>query len=361
MTFIVLSLVSLAAVAYFSLIRLEIRVKPSVETAQAKAAFTVYDRPESYTVPAGNTLGLVREMDVETEATFTATGEKALGAQVSGTVTLINNYTKDQPLVATTRLLSPTNQLLRLREAVTVPAGGRVTAEVYADSIDPSFTLADARLTIPGLWAGLQDQIYAEAKAGEVTYREQVETSILQSDIDAAIEAGKQKLLEKAGADIEASYAAYDQKLYEIDEATIKHETSAKAGDTVKEFKVKFIGSLTIVAFKAENVDGVLHTALASAVSGTRNLGQAAAPTFRLTSADTNQNIAEVEASVSAPATVDTANDLIDRKKILSLTRRQLEDYLDSQPQIDSYELVFTPSFWQFSPQLVDRITISVQ
>ncbi len=360
-TFIILSVLSLAAVAYFSLIKLDIVVVPSMEAAKANATFTVYDRPESYTVPAGNTLGLVREMEVESEKTFTASEEKALGASVSGTVTIINKSPKDQPLVASTRLLSPTNQLLRIKDSVIVPAGGSVKAAVYSDSIDPSFTLADARLTIPGLWAGLQESIYAEAKAGDVTYREKVEKTVTQSDIDSAIGKAKETLLEKAATDIEQAYGAYDQKLYALDEASITHKTSAKAGDTVDEFTVSFSGKLTIVAFKSADVDGVLRTALSSSISTGRSLGQSEKPLFRLVSADPTQNIAEVEASVVATAKVDDGVELIDRRKIVSLTRNQLEDYLDAQTQIQSYELHFQPSFWKFTPQLVDRINVTVK
>lgn len=47
-----------------------------------------------------------------------------LSGRVRGTVTLINKLTRNQRLVATTRLLAADGRLYRLDEAVNIPAGG---------------------------------------------------------------------------------------------------------------------------------------------------------------------------------------------------------------------------------------------
>ncbi len=359
--FVVLSLLFLGLVLYATFIRLDITIVPRVKTVEAKTNFTVYDRPEDYEVPVGSTLGLVRGMDIEYTQVSPSSGKKVTGAEVSGTVVLINNYTKDQPLVATTRLLTPNNQLLRLTESVVVPAGGSITASVYAETADPSFTLTNTKLTIPGLWAGLQDKIYAEAKIGSVTYREKAEFSITQTDIDQAITTGKTALLEKAKKDIETAYASYDQTLYTLDEESLVIMINGQVGEVKDEVSVKLTGTITVVAFNKATVSGVLGTALTAAGSADDGLSETANPKFTIISADVKQNVAEIQVETSGTSVATSGEGIINPKKIVGLRRNQLEAYIQSQPDIESYELTFYPAFWQWSPYFANKISVSIK
>ncbi len=360
-TFVVLSIASLALVAYLTYIRLDIIVEPMVSVVNAKTTFKVYDRPEDYELPAGTTLGLVREMEVESTETVSSTGKKVTGAEVSGTVRIINNYTKNQPLVATTRLLTPNNQLLRLTESVTVPAGGEVQASVYAETADPSFTLADTKLTIPGLWSGLQDKIYAEAKIGSVKYKEKADLFITQADIDQAVQVAKVSILEKAKQDINNVYSAYDQKLFTLKDTLLKTEITGEAGEVKDSVSVTVTGLVTVVAFNSSTVTGIVDTALTAAGSAEAIENQEKKPAFEIVSADPKDNVAEISAITSGLSTPKTVDAIIDLKKIHNLRRNQLEAYLNESPNISSYELKFRPSFWPWSPMLADRIFVSVK
>ncbi len=361
-SFVVLSLVALAAVGYFAVVRLDIAVTPRETAVEGTTSFKVYDRPADYAVPAGSTLGVVRALEAEASVTQAASGKKVSGAELSGTVTLVNGYIKDQPLVATTRLLTPDGQLLRLRNTVTVPAGGQVEAEVYGEASDPSFSLADSRLTIPGLWAGLQDKIYADAKAGSVRYQEKGTSFVTADDIAAATILAKAALLEKAKQDIEETYADYSEKLFSLDEKSLKVVASAKADDEATGFKATASGTITIVAFKRDSVKDFTNTALSAAVpNGVEVDAAAARPAFSILQADTEDNIAEVSMKTAASAAASDPEALIDRTKIISLRRPQLEGYLKSLPMIESYELKFTPSFWPLTPSLADRITVHLK
>jgi hypothetical protein len=362
-TFIVLAIIILSVVGYFALVRLDIKVVPKVLPIAAKASFTIYDRPDNYTLPAGSILGLVREMDIEYKGTTPASDEKVIGAEVSGKVTIINKYIKDQPLVATTRLLTSTNQLLRLKDSVVVPAGGSIEANVYGDSTDPSFTLADSKLTIPGLWAGLQDKIYAEAKAGEVSYREKKQATVTQSDLDQAVATAKKALLDKAAADIETTYAAYDEKLYQLDDQSIAFSFDAKPGDQKAEVNITMSAKVIVVAFKKDSLANLNQTTLESAVGQGQSIVEdsSTTPSFKIISADTKQNIANVELDVDGSSSALSPEDLVDRQKIVGLNDDQIKNYLNSLPNIESYELHFSPSFIKIAPQLVDRISVTIK
>lgn len=358
-TFIILSLLSLGTVLYLTYARLDIVIHPQAQAVEAKTSFSVYDRPENYEMPAGSVLGLVRAMEVEATATAPATGKEVTGAEISGTVTIINNYSKDQPLVATTRLLTPDNQLLRLTEGVVVPAGGQVQASVAAETADPSFTLADTHLTIPGLWAGLQDQIYAEAKAGSVTYQEKVRLTVTEADINEATRQGKLSLLEKARQDIEHTYSAYDERLYQLNEDSLNIETDSQVGDVNDAVTVTITGTVTVVAFHENSLTGILGTALSAAGSQEEVLQHE--PIFSLISADTNDNVARVAGQVNTTATATKAETIIQPSKIKGLRRNQIEEYLKGISEVGSYELHFRPSFWQWAPSNVKNIKVTIE
>lgn len=361
-SFVVLSLIALGAVGYFAFVRLDIGITPRQTAVEGTTTFKVYDRPADYTVPAGSTLGVVRSLEAEASVTQPASGKKVSGAELSGTVTLVNEYNKDQPLVATTRLMTPDGQLLRLRSTVTVPAGGRIEAEVYGEASDPSFSLADSRLTIPGLWAGLQDKIYAQAKAGSVRYQEKGQVFLTADDIAQATALAKAALLAKAKQSIDQAYAAYTEKLYSLDEGSLKVSASAKADDLQSEVTATASGTVTVVAFNRESVKDFSNTALTAAVpSGVAVDSSAAQPVFTLVQADTKDNVAEVSMKTAASAAATDPEALIDRTKIISLRRGQLEGYLNSLPMIESYELKFSPPFWPLTPGLANRISIHLK
>ncbi|MCX6792670.1 MAG: hypothetical protein NTY12_01465 [Candidatus Falkowbacteria bacterium] len=362
-SFILVAIAILGLVAYFATVKLEIDITPKVVAVKASSSFEVYDRPETYTLPASSILGIVREMELEYSGTYPTSGGEVTGAEVSGHVIIVNNYIKDQPLVATTRLLTASNQMLRLKNNVVVPAGGSVEAEVYGESADPSFALADAKLTIPGLWAGLQDKIYAQAKAGDVTYRETKKTIVTQDDLDKALAGAKQALLEKATADIESVYSAYDEKLYELDDKSISFSFDSKVGDDKSEIKISMNSKVIVVAFKKDSLVNLNKTTLESGLKDGQALVDDAntKPTFKVTSADPINNIAQVELLVDGTSTAKSETDLIDRGKLVGLNRKQVESYLDGLDGIASYELHFTPSFLEIAPQLADRITVKLK
>ncbi len=359
-TFVVLSLLSLAAVAYVTFVRLDINVVTKQQNVEASTSFNVYDRPESFELPSGSALGLVRNMEVEVTASAPVSGRKTTGAEVSGTVTIVNNYNKNQPLIATTRLLTPDNQILRLKESVNVPAGGQVLAQVYAAEVDPTFTLADARLTIPGLWAGLQDKIYAEVKRGDVAYKENAQGVIAQADIDEAARLGRDALLEKARADIDTAYATYPQKLFRLDESSVTVTPQNKIGDEASEAFVKVSGAVAVVAFNDEAVKNITNTALVAATPDHNTIANPTPAVYELVNIDTKENIAEVKAASSGMAAPKTDAEILDRSKLILLTRDQLDAYLRARPDIESYSVNFTPSFWPLTPQIEDKINVRI-
>src|SRR3989338_5297734 len=181
-TFIVLTLLLAAVVVYFSIVIVKIIITPKKERTAASFIATVKDAASPEEIKGAVISGLVSQMAVEAEGTFAATGKEIDGIEVSGKVTVYNTSRSAQPLVKTTRLLSPDGKLFRLKDTINVPAGGQVDdVAVYADEPSREMTIDPVKFTIPGLNPVRQESVYAQS-AVKFQYVEKGETLISAED-----------------------------------------------------------------------------------------------------------------------------------------------------------------------------------
>lgn len=172
--FIVACVVTLAATVYLTV---------------ARATITVPGDRERFTVqPSVEISGdeyVLMSRDYELDDHFPVGSKTVHTNKAGGTVTIINNYSRDQSLVKTTRLLSSDNKLFRITQSVTVPSGGKVSVVTEADQPGDSFLIGPSTFTIPGLWEGVQDKIYASSTA-PMTYERKESSTITQDDVNSA-------------------------------------------------------------------------------------------------------------------------------------------------------------------------------
>ncbi|MDP3956465.1 MAG: hypothetical protein Q8P97_00530 [bacterium] len=141
-----------------------------------------------------------------------ATGKKLIKSKATGTIKIYNAFSSDpQPLVATTRFLSPDGKIFRLDKSVTVPGAkitdGKITpssvdAAVSADNIGSEYNIGSvSRWSIPGFkgspkydsFYGVSDTPMAGGANGEQGYP-------TDKDIAAAKKDAEQKIRDDLGA-----------------------------------------------------------------------------------------------------------------------------------------------------------------
>lgn len=354
------TVILLAVIFYFSVVKVTISISPQQEHLSGSLIVDVYDK-DSGSLPSGDNIieGSVKELEIEQIGEYSASGTEVIGKEVTGRVNLINNYDRSQQLVATTRLLSPDNKLFRLKNTVTVPAGGQIEAEVYADEPSREAAIAPATFKIPGLWAGLQEKIYAESKEPMI-YAEKVKKHIQQSDIDGGVYDLKQKLLEKAKNEISGNYQNYDQVLYNIDESSTDKTVSGEAGDEQETFTITMKTKVVVAAFKDEKIYLLAQKKLAALMPDDKKLAdfEKSKIKYALNGFDAEGGTAAVSATFTGDVSLKDGNNIIDKEKIIGLNRGQLEAYLNGVKEIGDYEIKFYPSFINKVPNLVDRIEI---
>ena len=196
--FSLLALILIGLILYYSFSQATVYLTPNFKTQAVGFAIQVIDKNK--VLPTADLKeklsGAVVETAVEETKTFPAESSPVTETKASGQVTIINNYSKSQPLIATTRLLTADGKLYRLTKTVVVEAGSKLITQASADQDGAEFEIGPSRMTIPGLWPGLQDKIYAETE----DFKRQAATQyqISASTIEKAKTDLKNSLLDKA-------------------------------------------------------------------------------------------------------------------------------------------------------------------
>ncbi|MDD4611137.1 MAG: hypothetical protein PHU73_04280 [Patescibacteria group bacterium] len=363
-SFIVLTVALLAIIFYFSFVKLTITVIPAEERISDNLIIDVYDQDKgnSETLAKEKIKGAVEEIELTKEQTFQSSGAIIVGEEVVGTVTIINNYTKNQPLVASTRVLSSDNKLYRLKETVNVPAGGKVEAEVYADKASPEMAISPTRFIIPGLWAGLQDKIYGESHE-KFVYQKQTKGYIVQADLDKAASDLKNMIIDEAKNKFSQDYKGYNQVLFSIDENSVSTEIDGKINEEKKQFNGEITAKVIVVAFSKNEVEEKLSDKLSILVPDNKELAgiNKTNITYTLSSCNAKEGVATINSAFEGKMVPKKNLEIVERKKLLGLSRQQLETYLNNLTTISGYQIKFTPSFINKAPKLIDRIEVMIK
>lgn len=361
-SFVALTLLLLGVVFYFSFVKVKITIEPKTEAVRGNMLVDIYDEMVAPTKD-NSLVGAVKLIDLEQEKTFNATGEKNLGEDVAGKVKIINNYNKNQPLVASTRLLTPDGKLFRIKDTVNVPANGSIEAEIYADKPGAEMATGPTRFTIPGLWAGLQDKIFAESSEA-IEYKQKIQKYVLEADIENGVKELKEGLLTLASSQAGPTFEnQYDQVLYEIDDNSVVAEVGAKAEEEVDQFTIKIKAKVVAVAFGDEAVEKIAKQKLISDLAEGRELAEFNEDkiAYGLNSFDVENGAAAINVDFEGTAIPKGEVGVVDKQKLVGLSAEQLNGYLAGLPTIASFQVEFQPSFIKRTPNLIDRIEIVIQ
>ncbi len=363
-SFILLTVILIVVIFYFSFVKLTVYVSPKTERISDKLIVNIYnDEKEDMDFSSREYMrGVVEQISVKEEKKYEATGAEIIGEQIFGKVTIINNYNQSQALIKTTRFLSADGKLFRLKKDVKVLAGEEVEVEIYADEPSPDMAIAPTDFTIPGLWAGLQDKIYAKSKEAFI-FRTETKKYIQQSDIDNSIQDLKSVLMKQVKEKFGQGYKGFDKIIYEIDKNSVQSEIDSKIGEEKEEFNVSIQAQVSIVGLKSGEVEKLAQEKLISVIPNNKELlnFDTGKVEYKLGNYNFEVGVATIEAIFAGTMTLKDADDIVNKEKIIGLSEAQLLDYLNNLNKFEDFEIIFSPSFIKKVPTLVDKIKIKVK
>lgn len=363
--FIALTVLLLGSIFYFYFVSLTIEVVPKKERKSDKVSFTVKGSGSAVQeLPAGQEAieGAVEQIPVKEEGKFAATGAEILGREITGKAIIYNNKGDKQVLIATTRLMSPEGKVFRIKERVEIPPNGSQEVEIYTDEPSEEMAIGPTRFTLPALWAGLQDKVYAESKTAFV-YETQVKKYIQQIDIDKGLQDLKASLVDKVSRQFGDNYKGFDKVIFEIDKNSLQVNTSAKANEAADEFTISLNAKVSVVAFKQADAQRLAEERfLSKAPPEKKVMGLEASETqYNLSSTNFAAGQAVVECSFVGFQSAKKGETLVEREKLIGLNEAQIRDYLMNSDNFSDFKIKFYPSFMKKAPALVDRIKIIIK
>lgn len=360
LSFILLTILLLVTVFYFSFSSVKITLTPKIEHISDNLILNVYGNkkgPDSeYAIK-----GIIEKTEISLEKEYKSTGAEIVDESMVGEVTIINNYNKDQPLIKSTRLLSAEGILYRIKDTVNVPAGGNITVGVYTDEPSRNKQLNPTEFTIPGLWAGLQDKIYAKNDK-PIIYKVKSETYIQQLDINNAIKDIKTEVIKKAEEKFDTKNAK-NIIVYKIKNDSILVNSDAVAGDKSKNFKVGGSILVEVVAFGSSNIIDIAERKLSLSMPSDKILSRFNEKNtkYNLNNFNSQEETASIKVSFSGNIKYKSGANVIDKNKIIGLTKAQLEGYLQGLDSFSDFKIQFSPSFIKKVPNLIDKININIK
>ncbi|MBI2411092.1 MAG: baseplate J/gp47 family protein [Candidatus Kerfeldbacteria bacterium] len=361
--FIAIAVLLLLCIVYFSFSKTVITVHPATVNQNVSLNAKTEDLD-----------GVVLLTELEDTATFSGSSNNASHlAKASGTVTIYNKYTKDQPLVASTRLLSDSGVLFRTTETVNVKAGNSVQVGVAADQEGAAGNIGPSHFEIVALWDGLKDDIYAESTTA-MTGGVVTESILSQSDIDRA-EATLRETLEKEALDrftAELSTrAGLPEQPYLVQDIAVVSKTSSTdgaVGDTGDEFHVTekitaaavVVNGNTLQTFIQDHAQQSMKTGFALADSAESVLNNEKTA-ITISTINNESTAAELEMTIELNSQLTDQNSILDKSELTNKTADEVRAYLTNFEEVDSVNLTFSPFWLNRTPSLKDHIIINIQ
>lgn len=382
-TFVLITLAVIAIALWTSSVKATVTVKAKSEPVSVDTALDISPSPSSDQIKGrivSGTFTEAKEYAVETTSVPTSTSPaptpspepQATPTKTTGRVKIINNYSKDQPLVVKTRLLTSDGKLFRITKTVNAPSGGSVEVEAVSDEAGSQYQIpVGTKFTIPGLWKDLQPLIFAQAvtefkSGGAVSVPEPKKSTsgkILTADAQAkAYEHLYAAALEKAkqSLSVEAAAEAGWEAIYLI--GTTQRQSNAAAGQEVDSFLAQVKITVTAVFFPREDVMALLRTRLKEKLPQGYTLADLdlSKATFKLENTDMKKGTARLAISAEAMSKLSAVSPDLRKDLIVGLPADEVIRKWSVLDGVEEVDVELHPSWVHRLPSMKDKITIII-
>ncbi len=354
LTFLIITVLLLGMIVFMSSKRANITVITRATSVDVKTQVDINGNKNI--VP-----GFVTSTFVNIEKLFSPQGSKIEDGISEGMVTIFNDTDFDQPLVATTRLLTPEGILFRMKNREVVPANGSVVTEVYADQKGATGDIGSRNFSIPGLRAEKQKVVYAKSDdpmSGGV----RTVGILTTEDIEKAQQIVLSDLKKKGVNKLEQmNDTSSDGVLYEVAQYTFEYDE--ELGVETDGFVLS--GKATIVGISYDN--GALfdyaQKMLEKQVVDNSEILQSveSEPVVVIEDYDLSENTATVGITYSGLVNLDSNSKELQKLIFFGKTEDEVRRYVMSLDHVQGVEMSFKPLWNRSVPHVASRVKITVR
>ncbi|MFW0837659.1 MAG: hypothetical protein ACKKL5_01535 [Candidatus Komeilibacteria bacterium] len=291
-------------------------------------------------------------------ATYSVSKQTENSDKAGGNITIINNYSKDQPLIATTRLLTNDNKLFRLTETIVVPAGGQITAPVQADKVGDEYLIGPTHFTMPGLWEGLQDKIYAQSDQS-MTYQTLEYYNLSEADQKQAYADLKQQIIEEALAEFKTKKT--DNEFINPDALItkeVRHSYSQPIGANVPEFDLELEMLITTITYDEQKLLDKIASDIDILSEQNNGLIKFSNNDITITISEATGDNPNIIGNIQGKYTIQLANPDIDIEQIKGKDKATALKYLTQLSGVANASIQLQPFWLKNIPTLDNHIHI---
>ncbi len=298
-----------------------------------------------------------------------ANGTDSVGRKARGTITIYNNFgTESQPLVATTRFVTPDGKIFRLDNDITVPGATRkgdgtlepssIEAAVTADQPGEEYNIGPVeRFRIPGFQGSARyDGFYGQSKSamtggafGEV----KVPTD---ADLEQARAAASKKLEDALKAEF---FVGLPDNIKVLEGAYSFRVTREQVNDVVDRdgnFSLTLYGEITLIGFDEAELVDTLRERFEEAEGVDLQIHEYTAE-YAEVSVDFEAE--ELNSAVNFSSTWTRPFDAeVFQGEIMGMTENQLREKIFSTPGVRSGEVKMWPFWVGKVPNNLNRISV---
>lgn len=351
-TFIIMTVALFALVAYVALSRATIRVRLGGVEREATFRLTLAEDAFGRPRPAGALSAAFLETTGSAEGAFVPSGAAERSGKAGGIVSIQNSTDRPQPLVATTRLLTPEGILFRITEAVRVPARGSVTVPAEADEAGPRGEVGSTSFTIPGLSQNLQSQIFATSSTPMV--RGGAEAKVITAqDLETARQSLKQQVISRVrpALQVQAGQSSLEDDDFIVQ--TVTEQSSGKANTPARSFTMS--AKLKVVAVLLNKDE--MHKRAVATMGNTSGSGLSRIQ-YVIANYDSVNRTATLSGRGSITTSLDERSSIFLPDNFVGTTPDEVKSFLKNYEGVQDVEVRISPYWQRYLPRFPSRITV---
>ena len=303
--------------------------------------------------------GFVTSTEFQLAQKYFPTGNKTINGVATGEAIIYNDTAAVQPLVKTTRLLTPGGILFRLSDRVVVPARGQIIAKVYADQSGPIGDIGPSKFVIPGLSLEKQKVIYAESKTA-MSGGVRAVGFLTETDLKAA----EADYLEKVKQAVDKTFvfpSNYNQKLVFV--PSHRGAADRQAGEEISEFNLAGTNTVIVVYFNEDELNSLLGREISKRLdlSTEKISSMPKDPQITLAGYDLANQKAQLSVYQDVLATLDVNADKLAASNFFGKSKDEIERYVFGLGHVVGVDVKFSPSWMRSAPAVADRVQVVVK
>lgn len=365
-----LAVVILGAVIFITVGNAEVTIKPKSEPLDLSLAVFASDNTSAVSLASLAIPGQLFNVQKTVSQDFTATGHVDVAQKARGVITVYNELSADQPLIATTRFESADHHIFHTLTSITVPGSktisgklvpGSKDVQVIADKAGSEYNVPVGLFTIPAFKeqgnTEKYQKVYGQSTAPILNGTSGQSTVVTDTDLNTA----KQTLSTLLTSNIQDELKAQinDLKIVNYGQVTIGTPVSTSPADAkATTFTVNLSGSLKTIGFKESD----LNTLVAQYVDAQKDmtvLPDKLVLTYDNARWDNNKNGLSFTVHITGPgyAKVDQQKIITD---LLGKNDAEIRAYLGAIVGISSAHVSLSPFWVRSVPGNKDKVKVDV-